>query len=241
MALSRFRNAPGWASNGTTRRSLVIGTERPAFIVSADGRAPEAPQGDTIGAIRRHDAGNGDVLDSAHSQTTALNMSPNRPLLVLGRSALAAVVLAIGGGPATAQLLKRQIVPLQSEQELTPKPAPAIVPKAVLPAPKTAPGRAAFATRLSASFLAGGYSLRVLSQETATGGEQPQRFPKLLIAGAFDEAFVFKMVSTWRFLEPAMKSGFRSADILSMLGQRHYIYDLSAGPPRCDIAGRVCH
>jgi hypothetical protein len=49
------------------------------------------------------------------------------------------------------------------------------------------------------------------------------------------------MMSTWPFLEPAMKSGFRSVDILSMLGQRHYVYDLSAGTPRCDTAGRICH
>jgi hypothetical protein len=155
---------------------------------------------------------------------------------------LAAIALAIGSGSASAQLiLPNKTVPLQSERELAPKPAPPIAPKAMSASPKTASGRSAFAMRLSASLLGGGYSLRVLSQETATGGEDAQRFPKLLIAGAFDEAFVFKMITTWMFLEPAMKSGFRSIDILSILGQRHFIYDLSAGAPSCDVSGRVCY
>jgi len=172
-------------------------------------------------------------------------MATTNLLLLHGRKTillwLAAVVLAISSGAASAQLLQRQIAPLQSERDLAPKPAPPIAPRAIAPAQKTAAGRATFATRLSASFLADGYSLRVLSQESVAAGEDPRRFPKLSIAGAFDEPFVFKMMTTWPFLEPAMKSGFRSIDILSMLGQRHYIYDLSAGLPRCDISGRVCH
>jgi len=172
-------------------------------------------------------------------------MSNNHPFLVLRRGKallwLAAAAVAIGGGPASAQMLQRQIAPLQSDRDLAPKPAPPIAPKTVSPSPKTASGRSAFAMRLSASLLGGGYSLRVLSQEAATGGDDPKRFPKLLIAGALDESFVFKVITTWPFLEPAMKSGFRSVDILSMLDQRHYIYDLTAGPPRCDTAGRVCH
>ena len=134
--------------------------------------------------------------------------------------------------------MQRLDVPLAQPPKA--KPEPAVAPQSVSAQPKTAAGRVKFATQLAAAFRAGGYSLEISSQET--GADEPKRFPKLTIAGVFDEPFVFKMISAWKFREPALKSGFRSIDIVSRLGQRRYVYDMSTGTvPKCDTQERVCN
>jgi hypothetical protein len=164
-------------------------------------------------------------------------------MIPIRRSVLLAVLaaaFAASATPSRAQMMERQTAPLQTPSELKAKPQPRLAPVApITPSPRTASGRAAFATHLAASFKAGGYALRVIAEEHGTG--DARQFPKLSIAGAFDEPFVYRLISTWRFLDPAMKSGFRSADIISLLDRRHYFYDLSSSKrPRCDASGQVC-
>ncbi|MDI3469739.1 MAG: hypothetical protein OJF62_001802 [Pseudolabrys sp.] len=160
----------------------------------------------------------------------------HRPVLF----ATLAAALAVIAAPSHAQMMERQTAPLQTPSELKTKPQPRPVPVApIAPSLRTASGRAAFAAHLAASFKTGGYALRVVAEEHGAG--DARQFPKLSIAGAFDEPFVYRLISTWRFLEPALKSGFRSVDIVSLLDHRHYFYDLSSGRlPRCDASGQVC-
>jgi hypothetical protein len=142
---------------------------------------------------------------------------------------------------AFAQAMQNLKIPFSTDagrQNPKAEPAPHAAPHPLRPAPKTPSGRAAFARQFAASLLASGYSVRVSAQETGAG--ETKLFPKLTIAGAFDDPFVYKMLSGWRFLEPAMKSGFRSVELLSTLSQRHYLYDMSRTLPNCDTAGRVC-
>ena len=154
---------------------------------------------------------------------------------------LAIVALALAATAAQGQIV-RQTAPFQEKPDFKPRSEPSVAPVRIAPSPKTTAGRAAFASKLSAAFLGnGGYSLKVEALETPPRGEDTKRFPKLLIAGAFDEGFVFRMITAWPFIAPAQQSGFRSVDIASLLDHRHYIYDLSARtPPHCDLTGRVC-
>lgn len=158
-------------------------------------------------------------------------------------SIFAVTGLAVGLlATARAQMFERQTAPLQSPSELKAKPRPnePAAPATIAPAARTAAGRSAFAARVAAAFKSGGYALRVVAEERGSG--DARQFPKLAIAGAFDEPFVFKLISTWPFLAPAMKSGFRSVDIVSLLDRRHYLYDFSSGAlPRCDTGNRVCN
>jgi hypothetical protein len=159
----------------------------------------------------------------------------HRPVLLALAMAFAATA-----APLHAQMMERQTAPLQTPSELKAKPQPRPAPVApIAPSARTASGRAAFAAHLAASFKAGGYALRVVAEEH--GASDARQFPKLSIAGAFDEPFVYRMISTWRFLDPAMTSGFRSVDIVSLLDHRHYFYNLLSGQrPRCDTSGQVC-
>jgi hypothetical protein len=152
-----------------------------------------------------------------------------------------ALACAMTGGAALAQIV-RQTAPLQETPDFKPRSEPGLAPVRIAAAPKTAAGRIAFASRLSAAFLGnGGYSLKVAALETPSRNDETKRFPKLLIAGSFDEGFVFRMITAWPFIAPAQQSGFRSIDITSLLDHRHYIYDLSGKtPPHCDLTGRVC-
>jgi hypothetical protein len=166
-----------------------------------------------------------------------LSFGRHRRIVIIG----AALACAIAGSAAQGQIV-RQTAPFQETPEFKPRSEPSLAPVRIAPSPKTAAGRVAFASKLSAAFLAnGGYSLKVAALETPSGGDEAKRFPKLLIAGAFDEGFVFRMITAWPFIAPAQQSGFRSVDITSLLDHRHYVYDLSAkAPPRCDLTGRVC-
>ena len=138
---------------------------------------------------------------------------------------------------AGAALAQRAVIPFPDPPKA--KPEPEVAPRALQPAAKTPAGRTKFATQLAASFRTAGYSLEVAAQEA--GSEEARHYPKLTIAGVFDEPFVFKMISAWRFREPALQSGFRSVDIVSRLGQRHYVYDMSSGiVPKCDTQQRIC-
>jgi hypothetical protein len=163
-------------------------------------------------------------------------ISTPRPIL----SVVLAAVFAVTATPSRGQMMERQTAPLQTPSELKAKPQPRPAPVApIRPSARTAAGRAAFAAHLAASFKAGGYALRVVAEDHGAG--EARQFPKLSIAGAFDESFVYRLISTWRFLDPAMKSGFRSVDIVSLLDHRHYFYDLSSGHrPHCDTSGQVC-
>lgn len=152
------------------------------------------------------------------------------------RFALAFALLACCVEQAAAQ---RVTIPFPEQTKPAPPlPPPEAVSRGVAPGARTPAGRTKFAEQLAASFNSAGFSVRVSAQES---GADARGFPKLLIAGLFDDAFLYRMKTTGRFLDPAMKTGFRSVEINAQISRARIVYDLAGGSvPRCDTQGRIC-
>jgi hypothetical protein len=153
---------------------------------------------------------------------------------------LIAAALCIGAETASAQ---RYTIPFPDQvRPAAPLPPQDAVSKGMRPEPNTAAGRVRFAEQLTASFRSAGFSMRVSSQEASPGSENARGLPRLLITGLFDDAFVYRIKTTGNFLDPALKTGFRSVEIASQIDRRRAVFDLSGGRvPSCDTTGRICN
>jgi hypothetical protein len=103
--------------------------------------------------------------------------------------------------------------------------------------------RWAYANQLEKWFLSEGISMDVSAQDKPYSVDSPINkypFPHLVFFGYLSKAMVFQIAGEGQALKNAAALGFKGVHFFDKGNNGHWFYDVSKGPPRCDVKYRLC-